>query len=87
MINNSNKPEPTLSSHEQAFFRGIEDQKRVGAESAKRHADNLNENSMRSKTMQDLLKRGEFQGMSQAEIAALVTDSMKAMAAALRAKR
>lgn len=86
-MNNSNKPEPILSADQLAFQRGIEDQKRVGSEAAKRHSDNLNENAMRSQAMRDLLKRGEFQEMSQAEIAALVTDSMRAMAAALRAKR
>lgn len=85
-MNNSNKPEPILSADQLAFQRGIQDQKRVGSESAKRHADDLNENAMRSTTMQDLLKRGEFQGMSQAEISDLITESMKAMAAALRKK-
>ncbi len=85
-MNNTNKQEPLISENERAFFRGIEDQKRIGAESAKRHADTLNEHAVRSKTIRDLMKRREFDGMSQAEISDLMTQSMKAMAAELRKK-
>jgi len=85
-MNNTSKQEPIISGSARAFFRGIEDQKRIGAESAKRHADTLNEHATRSKTMRSLLARDEFKGMSQAEISDLITQSMKAMATKLREK-
>lgn len=81
------KPEPVLSADQLAFQRGIEEQKRIGSEAAKRHEETLAEHANRSKTMRDLMARGEFKGMSQAEISSLITQSMKAMANALRAKR